>query len=80
MINKHHRTLYILEFWAESKTANSQQVQPTHAPNRRKPDVSRAQKMQCIITETTCVRSEDLAVSVAQNSECVGLGIPRCKN
>jgi len=33
--------------------------------------------MQCIITEPTSVRSEDLTVSVAQNSECVGLGIPR---
>jgi len=63
--------------WAESKTANSQQVQPTHVPTRGEPDVSRAQKMQCIITEPTSVRSEDLAVGVAQNSECVGLGIPR---
>jgi len=64
--------------WAESKTANWQQVQPTHAPTRREPDVRRAQKMQCIITKPTSIRSEDLAVSVAQNSECVGLGIPRC--
>jgi len=63
--------------WAESKTDNSQQVQPTHAPTIGEPDFSRAQKMQCIITEPTSVRSEDLAVSVAQNSECVGLGIPR---
>ena len=63
--------------WAESKTANWQQVQPTHAPTRREPDVRRAQKMQCIITKPTSIRSEDLAVSVAQNSECVGLGIPR---
>jgi len=63
--------------WAESKTAESQQVQPTHAPTRGEPDVSRTQKMQCIITEPTSVRSEDLAMSVPQNSECVGLGIPR---
>ena len=33
---------------AESKTANSQQVQPTHGPTRDEPDVIRAQKMQCI--------------------------------
>jgi len=33
--------------------------------------------MQCTIREPTSVRSEDLAVSVAQNSECVGLRIPR---
>jgi len=63
--------------WAESKTANSQQVQPAHAPTRSEPDVSRPQKMQCIITEPTSVRSEDIAVSVAQNSKCFGLGIPR---
>jgi len=63
--------------WAESKTANSQQVQPTHAPTRGEPDDSRAQKMQCIITEPTSGRFEDLAVSVAQNSECVGPGMPR---
>jgi len=47
--------------WAESKTANSQQAQPTHAPTRGEPDVSRAQKMQCIMTEPTSGRSEGLA-------------------
>ena len=47
--------------WAELKTANSQQVQPTHAPTRGELDVSRAQKMQCIITEPTSGRSEGLA-------------------
>ena len=47
--------------WAESKTANSQQVQPTHAPTRGEPDVSRAQKMQCIITEPTSCGGLSLA-------------------
>jgi len=47
--------------WAESKTANLQHVQPTHAQTRGEPDVSRAQKMQRIITEPTSGHSEGSA-------------------
>jgi len=54
-------TCTVKQGWAELKTANLQHVQPTHAPTRGKPDVSRAHKMQCLASEPTSGHCEGYA-------------------
>ena len=54
-------TCTVKQGWAELKAANLQYVQPTHAPTRGEPDVSRAQKMQCLVLEPTSGHCEGYA-------------------